>query len=163
MVEEHKECTNKEDYLQVIKNTQIISVNMVILNNAGQVLLGYRNNAPAIRKWFVPGGRVYKHEKIPDAVRRITKEQLGHEFNHDRELGVFHHSYDDNIDNERFGTQCIVFAVVIKIKEIPKFVKSDAHAVLHWWNVTDLKTNAGVHKYTKDYFSLSLPTKIFKA
>ena len=162
MVEEHKDCTGKEEYLQVVKNTQIVSVNMVVLNKEGQVLLGYRNNSPAKGKWFVPGGRVYKHEKIPDAVRRITKEQLGHELEHARELGVFHHSYDDNFDNQRFGTQCIVFAVVIRLKEPTQFVKDEHHAALHWWSVADLKTNDSVHQNTKDYFHLSPPNKIFK-
>ena len=107
-------------------------------------------------------GRVYKHEKIPDAVRRVTKEQLGHELEHVRELGVFHHYYDDNFDNKRFGTQCIVFAVVIRLKDLVKFVKDDQHAALHWWNVADLKTNERVHQHTKDYFNLSPPNKIFK-
>jgi colanic acid biosynthesis protein WcaH len=162
MVEEHKDCTHKEDYLLLVKNTQIVSVNMIVFNNVGQVLLGYRNDPPARSKWSVPGGRVYKHEKIPDAVRRVTKEQLGHEFEHDEELGVFHHSYDDNFDNEHFGTRCIVFAVAIHLKKLVKFVKNDQHAVLHWWNVPDLKTNACVQQYTKDYFHLSPPNRIFK-
>ena len=161
MVEEHKDNTQIEDYLQIVKNTQIVSVNIIVFNKTGQVLLGYRNSAPARRRWSVPGGRVRKHEKIPDAVKRIAKEQMGHELEHDKELGVFFHSYDDNFDNNRFGTQCIVFAVAIHLKELVKFVKSDEHAVLHWWSVPDLKTNVCVAQHTKDYFQLSPPNKIF--
>ena len=74
----------------------------------------------------------------------------------------YDHSYDDDFDNKRFGTQCIVFAVVIRLNELVEFVKDDHHAALHWWNVEDLKTNDRVHQHTKDYFHMSTPNKIFK-
>ena len=37
----------KEEYLNIIKKTQINSVDMIIFNNEGKVLLGKRNNEPA--------------------------------------------------------------------------------------------------------------------
>ena len=47
----------KEEYVNIIKQTQIISTDLIIFNQLGQVLLGYRNNEPAKNTWFVPGGQ----------------------------------------------------------------------------------------------------------
>ncbi len=44
----------------VINSTPLISVDLVIKNNEGQILLGKRTNRPAKGFWFVPGGWVLK-------------------------------------------------------------------------------------------------------
>ena len=65
--------TPKNEYLNVIKHTQLISVDLLIKNNKNKYLLGLRNNRPAKNTWFVPGGRVFKTEKFNEAVKRISK------------------------------------------------------------------------------------------
>ena len=100
-----------EEYVDVIKKTQIISTDFLIFNNEGQVLLGKRNNEPAKDTWFVPGGRVRKHELIGDAVKRITKQELGKTLEKTSDLGVYHHIYPNNFANEDHGTHYVVFAV----------------------------------------------------
>ena len=60
----------REEYLNIIKNTQINSVDMIIFNNEGEVLLGKRNNEPAKNTWFVPGGKIQKFETLEQATKR---------------------------------------------------------------------------------------------
>tara|TARA_B100000579_G_scaffold425611_1_gene431578 strand:+ start:1081 stop:1275 length:195 start_codon:yes stop_codon:yes gene_type:complete len=46
----------------------IFGIYMVVFSRTFGVLMGIRINNPAKGKLFVPGGRVYKNEKIVDAL-----------------------------------------------------------------------------------------------
>ena len=46
----------------------LVSVDWVLFNPAGQMLLGHRRNAPARHWWFTPGGRVRKNEPLGSCV-----------------------------------------------------------------------------------------------
>tara|TARA_Y100000591_G_scaffold325039_2_gene345386 strand:- start:11 stop:517 length:507 start_codon:yes stop_codon:yes gene_type:complete len=154
----------KNEYVDVIKKTQIISTDFLIFNNEGQVLLGLRNNEPAKNTWFVPGGRVYKHEMIDDAVKRITKQELGQSLTKTSDLGVYHHIYPNNFDNNDHGTHYVVFAVNIVLESNDSYdltqIPDDQHSTLKWWNVEDILSDPNVHNYTKNYFH---PTPYNKA
>ncbi|MDF5000441.1 NUDIX domain-containing protein, partial [Vibrio parahaemolyticus] len=71
---------SKQRFSQVIESTPLVSIDLVIEDESGQVLLGERLNRPAQGFWFVPGGRILKDEKLEDAFARLTLEELGHEF-----------------------------------------------------------------------------------
>jgi colanic acid biosynthesis protein WcaH len=44
-----------------------VSVDLVLVRDGREVLLGLRTNRPAQGSWFVPGGRILKNEKRADA------------------------------------------------------------------------------------------------
>ena len=145
----------RDEYVEIIKKTQIISTDFVIFNRQGQVLLGLRNNEPAKDTWFVPGGKVRINEKIHDAVKRITKQELGTELpgGHDaRDLGVYHHVYSNNFANDEHGTHYIVFAVTITLDGEIDLDRDDQHRSLRWWDVEKLVADPDVHTFTKNYF-----------
>lgn len=142
----------KEEYLNIIKNTQINSVDMIIFNNEGEVLLGKRNNEPAKNSWFVPGGKIKKFETLQEATKRKSKEELGIELNYEKELGVYYHNYLNNFVNDNFGTNFIVFAVTMTIHKTINLQEDDQHNELRWWNINDLLKSNEVHNYTKNYF-----------
>ena len=144
----------KEEYVDVIKKTQIISTDLVIFNPDGQVLLGKRNNEPAKNTWFVPGGRVRKFETIDDAVKRITHGELGNQLKKTSDVGVYHHTYSNNFANNDHGTHYIVFAVNILLDDMKNITitPDDQHSELMWWNVEDILKSTDVHIYTKNYF-----------
>ena len=54
----------KELFSSIIENTPLISIDLVVKNHENKILLGKRINKPAYNSWFVPGGRIYKDEKI---------------------------------------------------------------------------------------------------
>jgi len=45
----------KSVFTTVIDSTPLVSIDLVIENTDGKILLGYRNNRPAKGYWFVPG------------------------------------------------------------------------------------------------------------
>ena len=109
----------KELFSSIIENTPLISIDLIIKDSEGKILLGQRINKPAKNSWFVPGGRIYKDEKIEDAFKRITKDEIGKEFNISNSSfkGVYQHFYDDNVFNDNFSTHYIVLGFELVIKE----------------------------------------------
>jgi ADP-ribose pyrophosphatase YjhB (NUDIX family) len=55
----------------------LVSVDWVLLNPAGQMLLGHRRNAPARHWWFTPGGRGRKNEPLESCLQRVAVSELG--------------------------------------------------------------------------------------
>jgi ADP-ribose pyrophosphatase YjhB (NUDIX family) len=55
----------------------LVSVDWVLLNPAGQMLLGHRRNAPARHWWFTPGGRVRKNEPLASCLQRVAGPSWG--------------------------------------------------------------------------------------
>jgi len=151
----------KEQYLEIIKNTQVISADLIVFNNMGQVLLGKRTGEPAKDTWFVPGGRIRLDETFPAAARRIIVQELGI-ITDDQTLqehmpkpaGVYHQTYSNNFDNNDFGAHYITFAYTLILphtsSDMPK--TDHQHSEFKWWAIEDLLASQEVHIYCKNYF-----------
>lgn len=149
--------TPKKEYLQVIKNTNLISVDLIIFDENKKVLVGKRKNNPAINKFFVPGSRVYKSEKILNAIPRICMFELGITLENPKFRGVYEHIYDNNFDNNEFGTHYVNFAYEFHInketkKQINKSTFSKQHSKIAWISIDDLLNNDEVSFYCKTHF-----------
>ena len=81
-----------EEWETIVRNVPIPSVDLVVLHDEG-ILLGKRVNEPARGRWFVPGGRIRKQERIEDAVHRIAMEEIGVTIEIIERLGVYEHFY----------------------------------------------------------------------
>ena len=90
-MQENNGFIEQNKYLEIIKNTQIMSTDLLIFNPDGEVLLVKRLNKPAKNSWFVPGGKVRKYETLTDAVKRVSKTELGLELTINLYLGVYNH------------------------------------------------------------------------
>lgn len=114
-----------ETFKSVIQHTPLISIDLIVRNEQGEVLLGKRINAPAKGYWFVLGGRVRKNETLDDAFVRLVKEELGIESGITRAdakfLGVFEHFYDDCVFDDEVSTHYIVLGYEIKIINLDIF------------------------------------------
>ena len=90
---------DKDTFSTVIENAPLISIDLVVKNSEDKILLGQRVNKPAKNSWFVPGGRIYKDEKIEDAFQRITKDEIGkiYKIDNAKFKGVYQHFYNDNV------------------------------------------------------------------
>lgn len=158
--------TPREEYLHVIKHTQLVSVDLIILDQENNVLLGLRENEPAKNTWFVPGGRIFKNENLKEALERVSQKELGLTLNQDNSkvelFGVYNHTYRNNFDNDDFGTKYIVFAHIIKVnKENIKLEYDEQHSSLRWFNIKDLLEDKQVHQFIKYYFSVCPENRIF--
>ena len=65
-----------DTFKTIIASTPLISIDLIIRNKNGDVLLGKRINRPAQGFWFVPGGRVLKDESFALAFKRLIKVEL---------------------------------------------------------------------------------------
>ena len=144
---------SKDDFTEVIKNTPLISIDLIIENREGKILLGKRVNQPAKDYWFVPGGRIFKDETLQNAFSRTVYEELGvkMEKKEAQFQGVYEHFYNDNVFNDDFSTHYIGLAHRIKLEDIVK--TNDQHGEYRWFEKDELLKSENVHKYTKDYFN----------
>ena len=104
---------NRDEFAQVVRNTPLVAIDLIIRNPDQCVLVGLRTNEPAKGKWFVPGGVVRKYERLADAFARIVKTEVGlrASINDARFVGVYEHLYDNNFfGEEKFGTHYVVLA-----------------------------------------------------
>jgi colanic acid biosynthesis protein WcaH len=144
-----------EQFLGMIKNAPLVSIDIIVKNKRGDILLGLRNNEPAKDTWFVPGGRIRKGEDLDVAFRRITMDELGLDFHreHARFIGVFENKYDTNFLNvPDIGTHYIVLAYEIKLVRIPKKLPDSQHQKYRWFSKSEARENPLVHSFVQPYF-----------
>jgi colanic acid biosynthesis protein WcaH len=141
-------------FKQVVQNTPLISIDIIIKNNAGQVLLGKRNNRPAQGYWFVPGGRIVKDETFHNAFSRLTQIEIGKAYSLSNAtfLGPYEHLYSDNLSGEDFTTHYVVLAYLITFNGDLSDLPEEQHNGYRWWDVKTLLTSNNVHDNTKAYF-----------
>lgn len=142
-------------FREIVKNTPLVSIDLIVRNQKNEVLIGLRKSSPAKNSWFVPGGRIRKDEKIDAAFKRITEDELGIPLNlkNARFLRVFEHLHERNFaDEPGFGTHYIVLAHEIKLPVEYSELPLKQHSDYRWMSEKQLLQEDGVHPYTKDFF-----------
>ena len=105
----------------VIRSTPLVSIDIILKNTIGEVLLGKRNNRPAKGNWFVPGGRVLKDEPLDVAFKRLIQNELAlKEEVSSKFRGVYQHFYDDNFLGNNFATHYVVLAYEVNFNDEPR-------------------------------------------
>ena len=146
---------NDEKFLDVIDSTPLVSIDLLLEDKDGRVLLGKRMNKPAKDYWFVPGGRVRKNERLSDAIIRISMTELGIEITIDQAqlMGAFDHIYADNFaGKEGINTHYVAMGYQVKMITNLSIESDDQHSDMIWWSKQELLNNDKVHKNTKLYF-----------
>ena len=141
-------------FREIVMHAPLVSIDLIVRNNQGEVLLGLRKNGPAKNTWFVPGGRILKDEKITAAFQRITAAELGTalDLEKTRFLGVYEHFHKDNFaDEPGFGTHYVVLAHELR-DFAPSALPSAQHSEYRWVRQTELLSDPSVHRYSRDYF-----------
>jgi colanic acid biosynthesis protein WcaH len=147
---------DEKTLLEIIKLTPLVSIDLIIYNPLGEVLLGLRRNRPARSTWFVPGGRIRKDERIPQALQRIARVELGIELDPRKThfFGVYEHLYEDNFAGEHgISTHYVVLAHEIHLQGEMNISGDDQHTQFRWWQIIDLLSAPDVHTNTKAYFT----------
>ncbi len=144
---------SKPDFTQIIKNTPLISIDLIIENEEKKILLGKRVNEPAKNEWFVPGGRIFKDETLDAAFTRTTRAEIGIELNRKEVAfyGLYEHFYDNNVFNDTFSTHYIVLAHKFQVHE-KDVLLNNQHEAYQWFDVEEILKNDKVNQHTKDYF-----------
>jgi len=141
-----------ETFKTVIQSTPLVSIDLIVRNPNGKILLGKRTNRPAKDFWFVPGGRILKDETFEQAFNRLVQVELGLSNQQVTFLGTYQHFYEDNFSADAFSTHYVVLAYEMSISVDIASLPIEQHNEYLWFNEQDLLTNKSVHEHTKWYF-----------
>ncbi|WP_019615902.1 GDP-mannose mannosyl hydrolase [Psychromonas ossibalaenae] len=136
----------------VIASTPLVSIDLIVKNKDGKVLLGKRTNRPAKGYWFVPGGRVLKDESLDLAFNRLIKIELGLSGVKAGFKGVYQHFYEDNFSEDNFTTHYVVLAYEIIFNGELSSLPDEQHSGYSWFSESGLLEDSDVHTHTKWYF-----------
>jgi colanic acid biosynthesis protein WcaH len=158
-VTEQGQKLDLETFQTVVFLAPLVSVDLVLVRGAKEVLLGLRTNRPAQGCWFVPGGRIYKNERIDAALVRVADKELGLGAQlvsrqlSCRLLGVFEQFYDDCFSGAKgITTHYVSMAHVVPVHaEFCLPTADEQHVMLRWWPIADALVSPDVHQYCKEY------------
>lgn len=144
---------NDTEFLHIVDATPLVSIDLILRNERGEVLLGRRANRPARGLWFVPGGRIRKNERVNEALQRISERELGVRIAQAKLLGAFDHIYPDNfLGAPDVNTHYVVLGMAAELPSDRAFTVDQQHEELKWWTVKQLLAEPLVHENTKVYF-----------
>jgi colanic acid biosynthesis protein WcaH len=148
-----------DEFLRIVDATPLVSIDLILRNERGEVLLGQRLNRPARNFWFVPGGRIWKNERVLEARRRIAQRELGVLIAAAKLMGVFDHIYEDNfLGTPGVNTHYVVLAFEADLAADTQLTPDDQHAAMKWWSPEDVLADSQVHENTKAYFRMAART-----
>ncbi|MCG5510651.1 GDP-mannose mannosyl hydrolase [Ectothiorhodospira lacustris] len=144
-----------ETFRGVVEATPLVSIDLVVRDTEGRILLGRRNNRPAQGYWFVPGGRIRKNETLDAAFARLTQEELGQpsERSAARLMGVYEHLYEDSVFGTAPSTHYVVlgYTLCCPIPADSLQLPRKQHGEYRWWAPAAALASEWVHDNTKAY------------
>jgi colanic acid biosynthesis protein WcaH len=159
---------NSADFERAVRTLPLVSVDWVLLNPAGQILLGNRRNAPARLWWFTPGGRVRKNEPLNLCLQRLAFDELGlkpSDVHGVKLMGVWDHFYEDSAFSTEVSTHYVNLPHLLRLPHTldPKALPSDQHSVWRWQDVKAAAVAYDVHPYVRLYAQWVIDEGIFTA
>jgi len=147
------------DFATVVRSAPLVSIDLVVVRNHSQVLLGQRNNRPAQGYWFVPGGRIYKNETMQQAMQRIAESEIGitpdliQNSLKPQWLGAYEHFYADSFAaQEAASTHYVALAHLLHVPESFEPAHRDAqHQAWRWWPLQQALASSEVHYFSQSY------------
>jgi len=141
-------------FIGVINATPLVAIDLIVLNEKNEVLLGRRRHRPAQDYWFVPGGRIRKNERSQDALQRIAQSELQMPVSNGRLIGVFDHFYADNFYGVAdVSTHYVTLAYQVEVNSGSTLIHDEQHVEIKWWDLASLRASQAVHDNAKLYFS----------
>lgn len=141
-----------DTFKTVIESTPLVSIDLIVRDQEGRILLGKRTNRPAQGYWFVPGGRILKNETFEHGFKRLIKVELGLTEVAPKFKGIYQHFYDDNFSEDKFTTHYIVLAYEINFNGELASLPVEQHSGYQWFTESELLEDESVHTHSKWYF-----------
>jgi colanic acid biosynthesis protein WcaH len=148
------------EFRQVVRDSVLVSLDLLIVNERNEVLVGTRKNSPAKGWLFVPGGRVHKGEVLRNALQRISTDETG--MNLGKEGGTLYGIYDHIYPENAFGepdisTHYVVIACLFYLRSFTPDPRDDQHEELRMMSIPELLAHPRVHAYARNYFVADPP------
>jgi colanic acid biosynthesis protein WcaH len=149
-----------EQFSEACSMLPLVSIDLVISSQQGEVLLGRRNNAPARNFWFTPGGRIRKNEALETAKNRIAHDELGlptSVWQRAILMGAWDHFYQDSAFSAGVSTHYVNLPHWLKISDDEKGLlqlpqgPNDQHSLWRWFTPADIDNDETVHPYARSY------------
>ena len=141
-----------DQFSSLVKTAPLCSIDIVICS-ADKYFLCRRKNRPAKGFLFTPGGRIFKNERMAEALERIVEQELGlksvsksAEF-----VGVFEHFYNDSFLSEDITTHYLCLAYMLRLPEPVNFLLDDQHKDSCWLSRDEMMISREVHTYVKEF------------
>jgi len=130
---EQKERIPDNLYKQILENMPVLCVD-IIISYLGKVLLIRRGEAPAQRKWWVPGGRLYKNERILDAAKRKALKETNLNIQIKKMVGIYEYfSKEGKYPDMKTGTHTPVIVFLAEIDDQNPRVELDRTSLDYMW------------------------------
>src|SRR6266568_7285147 len=107
---------SSEEYRRVLSVMPIVCVDCLVMNESHEFLLVQRENEPLKGEYWVPGGRVYKGERLVDAVHRKMREEIGVDVEVVDNVGFFELFQDRTEQNATGGVHSISIVYLVRPK-----------------------------------------------
>ncbi len=146
-----------QTFRTVVAAAPLVSIDLLVENVKGEVLLGQRLNRPASGFWFVPGGRIQKNETLDLAFQRLTLLELGRAFERSQAqlLGVYEHFYTDCVFGDSEGDPDTHYVVLCYQLRLPDDIvlspPAEQHECYRWWVKEDMQSSEEVHPNSRVY------------
>lgn len=144
-----------EEYKNILDKVPVFCVDIIVMNNEGEVLVVQRENEPGKGEWWVPGGRLQKNETIVECAKRKAKEELGLDLEPVEILGfgetIFNKGPFDGVTTHTVNS-FVLMSEIGKQKVTP-----DKSQHLNWKFISDLDDSADpymveIFESLNDYF-----------
>ncbi len=152
-----------EEFRKVVRTTNLIALDLIVQDKDNRVLVGLRKNPPAQGLWFVPGGRVFKNERLHESLNRILNDEINLPSKKISDIalhGIYDHIYDDNVFGDpTFNTHYIIVACRVTVCGKWTAHNDDQHEQMKFMPIEDLLSDPSVHNFTKYYFINDAPNR----
>lgn len=147
---------SKETFRTIVDTTPLVSLDLLVRDHQGRILVGKRINRPAQGFWFVPGGRILKNESLAAAFARLTADELGLQMDigSARYLGLYEHFYEDSIFTDEgvpISTHYVVNGFEISLPNGHDSLPYEQHNDYRWLNEHDFRVDPEVHIHSRWY------------
>lgn len=150
---------DSKTFKTVVASTPLVSIDLLVQDSEGRLLLGHRTNRPAQGYWFAPGGRILKNESLDQAFNRISETELGKSFERTdaRLLGIYEHFYRDSsfgVEGNAPDTHYVVLGYLIKVQEASCLAPTpEQHDSYRWWTASQIEGSTEVHENTRAFLA----------
>lgn len=148
---------SEQAFVQAVNSLPLVSVDLVIVNSVGQLLLGLRRNAPARNWWFTPGGRVRKNEPVAECMGRVALLELGMCLDrlklNGHLMGVWDHFYEDSAFSAQVSTHYVNLPYLMCLDQPLDLdaLPTEQHSGWRWQAAQEVAIADDVHPYVQVY------------
>ena len=133
-----------ELFQQIIENMPVFCIDIVLVHD-NKVLLTYRTDEPAKNQWWIQGGRVYKNERINEAIQRLAKRETGMEVEVIKQIGTYEVFFDKGSLELKTGIHDVAVCFLVKPKEELNVNLDNTHKQYKWIE----RVEDSLHSYVK--------------